>query len=409
MDNNTITASEKLGVMRELLTCGDMIYTWIYDKDGMLLESNCNIHVLHTIFEHTGCKASMIKHFSHSKLPVILSAHLGMMWCAAWEKDYEDGQPRSFIVAGPVLSSQVSRETLRDAIEAYHVPVGWRSGFIKQFLSLPTVNPTLFIQYAVMLHYCSTGEKLTRSDVDFQQNDDGYYESQKKSKGSTDRFLTYYTEQQLLNNIREGNLDYRLILENASRLSTGVRAETLDGVGTALISCTSFVSLCVRAAIDGGLSPDAAYTLGDSYIQKMIACKKVTDLRNINHAMYDDFIQAVRHLRQNPSYSKAIQSCIDYIDINLTEDLSLQRLANRTGYAGYYLTRKFHEETGQTLKDYIRSARIKHAALLLETTDMPVSHIAQQLRFCSSSYFSANFQNETGLTPKEYRNKNKKM
>ena len=321
----------------------------------------------------------------------------------------EDGEPRSFIVAGPVLSSQISRESLRQAVETFHVPVGWRSGFVKQFLSLPAVSPTLFIQYALMLHYCSTGEKLTRSDIEFQQNEADNSVLQQKNASNTDRFLTYYTEQQLLNNVREGNPDYRLSLENASRLSSGIRAQSPDGVGTFLISCTSFVSLCVRAAIEGGLSPDAAYTLGDSYIQKMIKCKTVTDLRNLNHTMYDDFIQTVRRIRQNPSYSKPIQSCIDYIELNLTEDLSLSRLARRTGYAGYYLTRKFREETGQTLKDYIKKARIKHAALLLETTDLSVSLIAEQLRFCSSSYFSANFQKETGLTPNDYRHARQKM
>ena len=332
------------------------------------------------------------------------------MWCAVKENLSPDSSDCRFYTAGPVLNSQISREALKEAIEAYHVPVGWRSGFMKQILSLPVVNFTLFLQYGLLLHYCATGEKLTRSEVDFQQTEINTPVDKKKKTVTTDRFLTYYTEQQLLQNIREGNPNYSLTLENASRLSTGVRAQSTDGgLTTAIISCTSFASLCVRAAIEGGLSPDTAYSIGDNYIQKMIACTKITDLRNINHTMYDEFIQTVKQLRLGTSYSKPIQSCIDYIEMHLSDDLSVQRLAQRTGYADYYLTRKFREETGMSLIQYITGARIRYARLLLETTDLPVSRIAEQLHFCSSSYFTTHFRKETGLSPKEYRSKNKKM
>lgn len=408
MENRVLTAADRLSVMKELLTCGDTIYMWTYDLTGRLLESNCSDPIPYTIFEHAACKELMIEHFNHTDMPIILGSHLGLMWCAVREPLPNGPDPYRFIVAGPVLNSQISREAIKEAIDVFHVPVGWRTGFMKQILSLPVVATTLYIQYALMMHYCATGEKLTRSNVDFQKTVDTTSENKKKSV-TTDRFLTYYTEQQLLRNVREGNPEYSLTLENASRLSSGIRVQSSDGLGTAVISCTSFVSLCVRAAIEGGLSPDTAYTIGDSYIQKMIKCTRITDLRNINHMMYDEFIQTVRHIHQHPSYSKSIQSCIDYIEMHLTDDLSVQRLAQRTGYAEYYLTRKFREETNQSLKDFICSSRVRYAQLLLETTDLPISRIAQQLHFCSSGYFSSHFRKETGMTPKEYRNVNKKM
>lgn len=410
MENKFSTSSEKIRFMRELLTCGDMIFTWIYDKDGILLESNSNNQILHTLFENSGCKDSMFEHYKRSRMPLLMSSHLGLMWCAVREAMTDDDLSCRYIVAGPVLNSQVSKEMLKEVIEIFHVPVGWRTGFMKQLLSLPVVNTTLFLQYSLMMHYCATGENLTRSDVEFQQTIDSSANNKKKNSVTTDRFLTYYTEQQLLQNIREGNPEYSLTLENASRLSTGVRVQSSDGgLGTAIISCSSFVSLCTRAAIEGGVSPDTAYTIGDRYIQKMMECTKITDLRNLNHMMYDEFIQTVRQIRQNPAYSKPIQSCIDYIGMHLSDDLSVKRLAQRTGYADYYLTRKFREETGQSIKEYITGAKIRYAQLLLETTSLPISRIAEQLHFCSSSYFSTHFQKETGMTPKEYRNSNKKM
>ena len=74
MEGSILTASEKIKFMRELLTCGDMIYTWFFNGEGMLIESNCPNQVLHTLFEHTGCKDSMIEHFERTSTPLILSS-----------------------------------------------------------------------------------------------------------------------------------------------------------------------------------------------------------------------------------------------------------------------------------------------------------------------------------------------
>ncbi len=209
--------------------------------------------------------------------------------------------------------------------------------------------------------------------------------------------------------MRLGNLDYTAALERSQSISHGVRISTGDPLFQGILSAVTFTSLCTRAAIEGGLSPDTAYALGDSYIQSLSACTRLTDARALNHAMYEDFIRRVHKLRTNPDYSRQVRSCIDYIELHLTEKLSLRRLAQRVGYTEYYLSRKFKEETGSSVSAHIRYARIERAKTLLISSDLPVSEIAEQLQFCSASYFSEKFAEVTGMLPNRYRREKQRL
>ena len=112
------------------------------------------------------------------------------------------------------------------------------------------------------------------------------------------------------------------------------------------VSQIVFISLCTRAAIQGGLSPELAYSRGDAYIQDIMNCRTIADAANIGHTMYDEFIQLVHKKRTNPQYSPQIRSCCDYIELHAEEKLRLSDIAKRIGYVEYYLSRKFKAETG---------------------------------------------------------------
>ena len=66
-------------------------------------------------------------------------------------------------------------------------------------------------------------------------------------------------------------------------------------------------------------------------------------------------------------------------------------LAERTGYAMYYLTKKFKEETGFTVRNYVKYARMERAKILLSSTKLSVEDISAQLGFGSRSISAGNF------------------
>ena len=90
------------------------------------------------------------------------------------------------------------------------------------------------------------------------------------------------------------------------------------------------------------------------------------------------------------------------------EKFSIADFAKRTGYSEYYFSHKFKQETGSSISEYIRNAKIEHACILLEGTHMGIQEISDELGFASRSYFSSTFQKMTGMSPSEYRRKNSK-
>jgi AraC-like DNA-binding protein len=160
--------------------------------------------------------------------------------------------------------------------------------------------------------------------------------------------------------------------------------------------------------MEGGLSPEIAYPLGDSYIQTTEDCRDSGELSALANAMYHDFIYRVHYARANPNYSHAIQKCCDYIELSLDRRIRTTDLAALVGYTEYYLTEKFKKETGKPITAYIRDAKIERAKILLQTTELSVADISEALAFNTPNYFIQSFRNVTGTTPAQFRNSNRK-
>lgn len=125
---------------------------------------------------------------------------------------------------------------------------------------------------------------------------------------------------------------------------------------------------------------------------------------------------AVRVLKQYSAFEPKIQSCsgglsshqlkrtIEYINDNLSLDLSLNMLAMMLGMSPYYFERLFKQSVGYTPYQYILHCRIDRAKQLLQTTKQPIMEIARQVGCKNHSHFSKLFRQLTGMSPKAYRN-----
>lgn len=387
--------SAALPAFLEALTCEPRIWSWEYDRQGTLLSTNASEEdqVLDRVFRHAGCLGAMLEHGRTDRRPMVLSAKLGVLWIAAYG-------PESIWVLGPVYGADSDMVNVTQTIRSYEMDYITRNRLVRVLGSVPTVYNATFFQIGIWLQYYLTGEKLSRDELVFYVGPETASESQPVLRR---RQRTWQAERTLLKMVRNGDLDYREALARAGALSSGVRITTPDPVQQAVLSGVSFTTLCIRAAIEGGLSPETAYTMGDGYIQRIALCKNVTAVREVNHAMYEDFIRRVHRLRENPKLSPQIRLCQDYVELHLEEDLSLPKLARAVGYTEAYLSRRFKQETGVNLRNFIRAARIERAKILLTTTEESVHDIAERLCFCSPSYFSEVFRKTTGRLPLDYR------
>ena len=207
----------------------------------------------------------------------------------------------------------------------------------------------------------------------------------------------------MLQMVRDGNIHYQSAFQYSSQLSPGVPVTGREPLRQEKISIIVFTTLVSRAAMEGGLSPEVAYSLGDSYIQAAENSRDAGELSALAQAMYHDFIYRVHHVRANPNYSHAIQKCCDYIELSLDRRIRTADLASLVGYTEYYLTEKFKKETGKTVSSYIREAKVARARLLLESTRLSVAEISDRLAFNTPNYFIQCFKSIVGVTPSQFR------
>lgn len=98
-----------------------------------------------------------------------------------------------------------------------------------------------------------------------------------------------------------------------------------------------------------------------------------------------------------------IDQILRYINSNLDKPLSVTELAAVFHLHTTHFIRFFREKTGETPAKYIRIRRLETAKRLLESTDMYVSAIMEQIGFFDESQFSKQFKKYYGHSPRNYR------
>ena len=93
----------------------------------------------------------------------------------------------------------------------------------------------------------------------------------------------------------------------------------------------------------------------------------------------------------------------DYIKLHYSEDITLDTLADFSGFNKYYLSRMFSKTYGVAPINYLLERRILNSEELLKTTDLSISQISRLVGFSSANYFSQSFKRYTGMTPLSYR------
>ena len=396
---------QNLILFQSLIPQSEKLYIWCYDKEGGYIASSCpsdEQSVLDQTFYAFGGLEKLTSYANDpaQTKPVIIGSSIGMQWALS----YESERNRNLIfVIGPVFYSAPDEKQIRNSLIPFiknPVQSAWADSLCFLLNSLPVMSYAVFIRYILIIHNTLTGQQLDFHSLQQASGESVNYHSFSTNR---DRYKIYVSEKAMLDTVRRGDIDYMDALNNSMTLSPGVPVKGQDPLRQMKTSIVVFITLVSRAAMEGGLPPDLAYSLGDSYIQSVEDCCDSGELHSLAHAMYHDFVYRVHYLHSNPNYSHAIQKCCDYINLNLDHKIYTSDLAALAGYTEYYLTRKFKKETGQSVSSYIRIAKIERAKTLLKTTSIPIHEIADKLSFNTPNYFIQTFRELTGYSPSKYR------
>jgi two-component system response regulator YesN len=175
-----------------------------------------------------------------------------------------------------------------------------------------------------------------------------------------------------------------------------------DAIRSVKNSLICSVTLFTRAAIEGGVMPEAAFTLSDSIILALEDMNNLQALMDYEYTAAEQYVKIVQDLSKS-KYSNIIQQAISYIYKNLTNKLTLKQISEAIYVHPNYLSTLFKKEVGINLPDYIMRTRIDESKYYIRYTNTKISDIALFYQFCNQSYFTQIFKKFTGYTPNEYR------
>jgi AraC family transcriptional regulator len=102
-------------------------------------------------------------------------------------------------------------------------------------------------------------------------------------------------------------------------------------------------------------------------------------------------------------YYHRIQNAIEFIELNLKEDINITDIASKAYFSPFHFQRLFQAICGFSVQGYIRKRRMTEAALLLKKTDKTILEIAIALQYGSQEAFTRAFHSCFSITPNKYR------
>lgn len=107
--------------------------------------------------------------------------------------------------------------------------------------------------------------------------------------------------------------------------------------------------------------------------------------------------------------SELITKALNYIQAESAKnDITIDDIASHAGFSTDYFNRVFFAHTGFNIMEYVRFSRLKNAAQLLRLTSNSILDIALECGYEAHESFSRAFKNQYGVSPSEYRERNKK-
>lgn len=402
---------EKTDFLSDALLASTHISTFHFRTDLSLIRSN-------SAWENQLCNllrfnADAIMQFPELKtgtLPILFIDSLYLNWMI---QPYRLDDMDAYLVLGPVFETSISHATFKRQMNFQKMSVSSQIHFLKMVNDLPVLSNQQLFHYGAMFHYAFYERTIAYRDLILKgtpQSDllDAAYPNMDRfdilpSHGSQ------MLEKMLLRNVREGIINY---MHPASDVLS-IQNQTVgilypgDPLRQAKDSIIVYITLVTRAAVEGGLSMETAYSLSDYYIQTLEMADSVNSVLELSQDMYDTFVRAVHQVRHQTPYSQTIQFVMENIHKHIYAEIDIDALAKELGYNTYYMTKLFKNETGMSIKEYILREKTENAKILLETTNLNVNEVSDSLSFHSPSYFSTAFKKVTGYTPLEYRKRSK--
>jgi len=189
---------------------------------------------------------------------------------------------------------------------------------------------------------------------------------------------------------------------NGVELCTRIKqTETLSHIPVILLTSSSAADVQMKGLEEGA----------DDYITKpfdkellMVKAENIIKNRHLLRQYFLDHI-TLKHssIRVPADYRDFLNQCIKIVEANLdNEDFSIKTFTQAIGMSHSSLYKRVKSMSGQTITAFIRSIRLRRAAVLMLKENYTINQAAQQVGIGDIRYFREQFVKLFGMNPSEY-------
>ena len=320
------------------------------------------------------------------------------------------------LIIGPTRQVANSEAELRELAFRADVSPEDMEDFVAGMKSIVRMPVESILQMLCTINYVWNNEKLTLEDISITESDQQGLKQLLETQQSAHRMdavlsdvqehpnvhNSFDAEQQLLHMVRKGDCSsMKRWLSSAPAIRGGtLAADQLRQVKNTFVVSVTLVS---RAAIQGGMDVEDAFSLSDAFIQKAELLNTPNQLTNLQYHMVLEFTERVDRIRQGKQPTALVLAVRNYIQHRISEPIKAEKIADALYMSRPYLSAKFKQESGQSLTDFILREKTEEAKRLLRYSGKSSAAIALYLGFSSPSHFSRVFRQYAGCNPGEYR------
>lgn len=391
-----------LEMMRKMVSCANVSMTVVKSREcdpeefdlgirRILLDPGENEHFLKMLYEmgEEGVLYFVTDYFD---------TEYCMMKIPKEEEHYGD-----FIIMGPYRDMLYTELQICELIEQKKIPVDYANELKEYYHAVPAVDSidqwrevcntlcrTLYHNRMIQIQYV-VQDSLEK---EFRQES---YKDELSFKMIEER---YAAEGEVMKAISNGNMEEGLrCLSKLGKFKLPVRyKDPVRNIRNGLISMNT---LWRKAAEMGGVHPAHVDALSTQLAKRIETVSSSQESGRLKTEMLRKYCMLVRNYSLR-GCSPVVQKVVNHINLNLTEDLSLKRLAVEYSVNASYLSALFKKDMGVTLTDYISQQRVRRAITLINSSDMQIQDIASESGIYDVNYFRKLFKKITGKTPTEY-------
>lgn len=319
----------------------------------------------------------------------------------------EEGE--DIIVIGPYRRVSMNKYELGERMETQSISMLRIEELEEYYNSIPMItNPNAWIEiigWVVKTFYEKSDVKIRflEYNKDFW-NLALWGKNHDMDKGIVAKLLEerYNLEKELLGAISQGHMEKALkYLNQLEKYKIARRYKEIYRDYRNLL--ISFNTLCRKAVEQACVHPIHIDALSTKFAKQVETIYSEGEVSKLHINMVRKYCMLVNNYSLR-GYSPLIQKIINYIDLNLIDDLSLKVVSEKFSINASYLSDIFKKEVKMTFTSYVNNKRIRQAILYLNSSHMQIQEIAVEVGISDVNYFTKLFKKVIGKTPREYRN-----